>query len=103
MGACHMMVAMNHEENARCCVCGWTDRRSLVGVVLIGGAHATLCGSHALMHRESAATATSEFELRRLLRDRRARRDRRCDGDELGAALTAAFQNERRSGDRRDA
>jgi hypothetical protein len=94
---------MNPTENARCCVCGWTDKRSLVGVVLTGGAHATLCGTHALMHRKSAATATSEPELRRVLRDRRGRRDRRCDGDELGAALTAAFQSERRSGDRRDA
>jgi hypothetical protein len=98
-----MAIAMNFKGTAHCCVCGWTDKRSLVDVALTGGAHATLCGSHALLHRKSAASAASEIELRRLLLDRRARRDRRCEGDELGAALTAAFQNERRSVNRRDA
>jgi hypothetical protein len=53
------------------------------------------------MHRRSPAQAASEPELRRLLRDRRGRRDRRDDGDELGAALNAAFNGDRRGPDRR--
>jgi hypothetical protein len=80
-----------------CCVCGTSDARALVDVALVGGHHATLCGSHALMHRRSSAQARSESELRDLLRDRRGRRERRRDGDELGAALTAAFSGGRRT------
>jgi hypothetical protein len=84
-----------------CCVCGASDARALVEVVLRGGARATLCGSHALMHRRSTVQASSEVELRRLLRDRRGRRDRRDDQDELGAALNAAFNGDRRGPERR--
>ncbi len=84
-----------------CCVCGSRDARSLVDVVLIGGAQATLCGSHALMHRRSATQARTGVQLRELLGDRRGRRDRRTEGDELGAALTAAFSGDRRAADRR--
>jgi hypothetical protein len=64
-----------------CCVCGAKDARALVRVILRGGARATLCGSHALMHRRATVQASSELELRRLLRDRRGRRDRRDDQD----------------------
>jgi hypothetical protein len=84
-----------------CCVCGATDARSLVDVVLIGGAKATLCGSHALMHRRSPAQARSSAQLRAMLADRRDRRDRRTEGDELGSELLAAFSGDRRAGDRR--
>ncbi len=84
-----------------CCVCGASDARALVEVTLLGGARATLCGSHALMHRRSPVQGTSVTELRRLLRDRRGRRDRRESPDELGAALEAAFSGERRAADRR--
>jgi hypothetical protein len=88
---------------ASCSVCGATDARALVDVVLLGGARTTLCGTHALMHRRAPAPATTVAELRRLLRDRRARRDRRHEGDELGATLTAAFHTARRGSDRRRA
>ncbi|HXN32334.1 MAG TPA: hypothetical protein VN894_10750 [Polyangiaceae bacterium] len=86
-----------------CCVCGASDTRTLVDIDLAGGARATLCGSHAIMHSRAATRARSESELRELLRDRRGRRDRRELGDELGAALTDAFNDERRAGDRRQA
>ena len=88
-------------SGSSCCVCGITDARSLVDVVLIGGASATLCGSHALMHRRSPMQARSSAQLREMLGERRDRRDRRTEGDELGAALTAAFSGDRRAGDRR--
>jgi hypothetical protein len=84
-----------------CCVCGASDARILVEVTLDGGANATLCGSHALMHQRTGTKARSEAELKTALADRRGRRDRRQVGDELGAALTAAFQSARRSADRR--
>ncbi|MCL2447702.1 MAG: hypothetical protein FWD17_02010 [Polyangiaceae bacterium] len=84
-----------------CCVCGESDARALVDVNLASGASATLCGSHALMHARARATAQSEADLRNALSDRRGRRDRRRDGDELGAALTAAFSGTRRTGERR--
>jgi hypothetical protein len=74
-----------------------------VDVVLIGGRRATLCGSHALMHRRLPLQARSESQLRELLRDRRGRRDRRSEGDELGEQLTAAFSSDRRAADRRRA
>ena len=86
---------------APCCVCGASDARALVEVVLRGGARVVLCGSHALMHRRATVQAASEVELRRALRDRRGRRDRRDDQDELGAALNAAFNGDRRGPDRR--
>jgi len=72
-------------------------------VALRGGDRATLCGSHALMHRRSTVQAGSVAELRALLRDRRGRRDRRDGGDELGIALEAAFQPNPRGADRRRA
>jgi hypothetical protein len=84
-----------------CCVCAASDARVLVDVTLRGGAHATLCGSHALMHRRAGEQASTEVELRRLLRDRRGRRDPRNDQDALGAALNAAFNGDRRGPDRR--
>ncbi len=94
---------MKHQVGARCCVCGDNDRRALVAVTLTSGARATLCGSHALDDRRAAVKPRTEAELRELLRDRRGRRDRRQDGDELAAALTAAFRAERRSVERRSA
>jgi hypothetical protein len=87
-----------------CCVCQASDKRTLVEVLLVGGARATLCGSHALMHRRSAIQARSARELREVLRDKRARAERRDDsGDELGAALASAFAGERRTVERRRA
>jgi hypothetical protein len=88
---------------ASCAVCGARDARALVDVTLRGGARTTLCGSHALMHRRSSVQAASEAELRKLLRDRRGRRDRRESHDELGAALEAAFAGDKRGPDRRRA
>ena len=84
-------------------MCGVADKRALVEVGLLGGGRAMLCGSHAVMHGRAAPKARSQSELRELLRDRRGRRDRRHEGDELGAALTAAFSGERRAADRRRA
>jgi hypothetical protein len=84
-----------------CCVCGARDARALEDVVLIGGAPATLCGSHALMHRRGATQARSTAQLRQLLGERRGRSERRSVGDELGAALSAAFSDDRRVADRR--
>jgi hypothetical protein len=92
---------MKEVLGSSCCVCGARDARQLVGVVLIGGARATLCGSHALMHRRSSVQARSLAQLRELLGDRRERRERRSTGDELAAALTAAFSSDRRMADRR--
>jgi hypothetical protein len=92
---------MTQTLGSSCCVCKASDGRTLVEVVLHGGAHATLCGSHALMHGRSTERASTEVELRRLLGDRRGRRDRRDDQDELGAALNAAFNGDRRGPDRR--
>jgi hypothetical protein len=87
-----------------CCVCQASDRRSLVEVTLIGGERTTLCGSHALMHRRSAVQARTPEELRKVLRDKRARSERRDDeGDALGAALASAFAGERREVQRRRA
>jgi hypothetical protein len=99
---------MKPKAGPRCCVCGESDRRALVVVALGGreggeGSGVTLCGSHELMHRRSGSVASSEKELRELLRDRRGRRERRLEGDELGAALTAAFNAERRAAERRRA
>jgi hypothetical protein len=84
-----------------CCVCGECDGRALVDVVLLGGAHVTLCGSHALMHRRAMTQARTGTQLRELLGDRRNRSERRTEGDELGAALSAAFSGDRRVADRR--
>jgi hypothetical protein len=87
-----------------CCVCGATDARALAEIVLIGGERATLCGSHSLMHRRSVTQARSASQLREMLGERRARSDRRAvgrDGDELAAALTAAFSGDQRVAERR--
>ena len=84
-----------------CCVCGASDGRALEDVVLIGGSHATLCGSHALMHRRSPMQARSTAQLRQLLGERRGRSERRSIGDELGDMLAAAFSGDRRVADRR--
>jgi len=86
-----------------CCVCGNSDSRALADVEIEGSTRVVLCGSHALMYGRANGRSRSESELRALLRDRRGRRDRRQDGDELGAALTAAFSNDRRGSDRRRA
>jgi hypothetical protein len=95
---------MKAQAGSRCCVCGESDRRALVAVALAGGGtRTTLCGTHELMHRRSGGIARSENELRELLRNRRERRERRLEGDELGAALTAAFRAERRAAERRRA
>lgn len=92
---------MTQVNSPGCVVCGVADARALENVALEGGARVTLCGSHALMHRRLDNPARTASELRELLADRRWRRDRRQDGDELGAALTAAFSGSRREGDRR--
>ncbi|MGH7436842.1 MAG: hypothetical protein ACRENE_14305 [Polyangiaceae bacterium] len=84
-----------------CCVCGATDARALVEVSLVGGARATLCGSHALMHRRSPMDARSAADLKIRLSDRRRRSERRSDGDELGQSLSEAFAGERRAAGRR--
>jgi len=84
-----------------CCVCGASDTRALVDVPLTGGACATLCGSHALMHSRGKVPVRTVGELRTQLRDRRGRRDRREEGDALGDALAAAFNGDRRGPGRR--
>jgi hypothetical protein len=84
-----------------CVVCGEQDARALALVALDGGTSVVLCGSHALIHGRSGGRARSVAELRRLLAERRGRRDRREAGDELGEALTSAFQGEKRGVDRR--
>jgi hypothetical protein len=94
---------MTQSLSAYCCVCGVRDVRALVDVMLVGGAHATLCGSHAIMHTRLSPGVRSEPELRELLCDRRGRRDRRQPGDELGVALEQAFSDQRRERDRRRA
>jgi hypothetical protein len=82
-------------------MCGLRDERALVEVTLQGGARATLCGTHALMHSRTRAPVRTIAELQTLLRERRGRRDRREEGDALGDALTAAFNGERRATGRR--
>jgi hypothetical protein len=94
---------MRHILGLRCCVCEASDERTLVEVELDGGGRATLCGSHAIMHGRSKQDARSAADLRDLLRDRRARSERRHEGDELGTALTTAFNSNRRTADRRRA
>ncbi|HLK37485.1 MAG TPA: hypothetical protein VKU41_12085 [Polyangiaceae bacterium] len=89
------------EAAGSCCVCGASDSRGLVELALAGGTHVVLCGTHALMHRRSRARARSIDELRRFYGDRRLGADRRGEADELAAALTAAFNGDRREGDRR--
>jgi hypothetical protein len=94
---------MNQMLRGSCCVCGSRDERALVEVALAGGGSAILCGTHALMHNRARLPAWSTDEIRRRLRERRGGDDRRSEGDELGEALTQAFNGERRGGDRRRA
>src|SRR5262249_32743638 len=95
-------VNVEQTEHGACVVCGTRDARLLVTVELQGGAVATLCGSHALMHSRTGETARNVTELRAALAERRAH-DRRAEGegDELAERLTAAFTRERRSSERR--
>ena len=89
-------------QHGACAVCGARDARLLVMVELRGGAAATLCGSHALMHSRASAKLETVAELRAALGDRRSS-DRRAmgEGDELAEKLTAAFSRDRRSTERR--
>jgi hypothetical protein len=96
-----MGTLMRPTRGACCCVCQNKDDRALAVVDLPDGGRATLCGTHALMHRRTDARPCSESELQALFADRRGRRDRRDEGDALGAALTAAFAGERRAVERR--
>ncbi len=85
-----------------CVVCGARDARMLVLVELCGGAAATLCGSHALLHSRLNEPCRSVTELRTALADRRETdRRSRGEGDELAERLTAAFTRDRRSTERR--
>jgi hypothetical protein len=94
---------MTRTSDSSCCVCDASDARALVDITLPGGKRATLCGSHALMHRRSSMDARTPAELRTLLSERRRRSERRSEGDALGDALTAAFAGERRAAGRRRA
>lgn len=89
-------------EHDGCAVCGAKDARLLVMVELPGGAAATLCGSHALMHGRLGEPCRTVTELRASLGERRSS-DRRAvgEGDELAERLTAAFTRERRVHERR--
>ncbi len=89
-------------EHGACAVCGARDARLLVMVELPGGAAATLCGSHALMHSRMGEQCRTVTELRAALCERRST-DRRAlgEGDELAERLTAAFTRERRVQERR--
>jgi hypothetical protein len=85
-----------------CCVCGTRDARLLMMVELRGGAAATLCGSHALLHSRMGAEATTVTELRESMTDRRSYERRAIgEGDELAEKLTAAFTRDRRGRERR--
>jgi hypothetical protein len=87
---------MSRTSDSSCCVCNASDARSLVDVVLRGGGRATLCGSHALMHRRSSMEARTPADLRVMLSERRKRAERRTEGDALGESLSTAFAGERR-------
>ena len=93
---------MVRKPSSSCCVCGESDARALTTTTLRSGVLVTLCGSHELMHRRSAAPASSETELRDAFGERRETNRRgRADIDELAASLTAAFARDKRVGDRR--
>lgn len=83
-----------------CVVCGLRDARALTHVRLSGGAKATVCGTHALMHRRDGRASTPS-ELRTMLRDRRERTRRAGEHDELAQGLADAFAGQRRSAERR--
>jgi hypothetical protein len=82
-------------------VCGCDDGRALLEVEVEPGAETTLCGSHALILDRASERPGSAADLKEMLRDRRDPRERRVVGDELGDRLVAAFNVERRVGDRR--
>jgi hypothetical protein len=85
-----------------CAVCGTRDARLLVMVELSGGAAATLCGSHALMHSRTGSKSRTETELREAMAERRGHERRaQAAGDELAERLTAAFTRDRRTAERR--
>ncbi len=89
-------------EHGTCAVCGARDARLLVMVELRGGAAATLCGSHALMHSRIGAKSRTVTELRAVVAERRANERRATgEGDELAERLTVAFTRERRASERR--
>lgn len=85
-----------------CVVCGLSDARQLATIALKGGETAVLCGSHALHHGRTGASARSVAELKTSLGERRST-SRRGTGevDELAERLTAAFTRERRTAERR--
>ena len=78
-----------------CAVCGADDARTLSSTVLASGAVIIVCGSHAVAHARASWSAKSLTELRVMLADRRANRDRRGahpgNVDELAAGLATAF------------
>ncbi len=84
-----------------CAICGENDLRMLDQLRLSGGETAMLCGSHALVLRRLAKTPRTIAELKSFVGERRRSDERRIEGDELGEALTAAFNGERRGSDRR--
>ncbi|HZU83233.1 MAG TPA: hypothetical protein VE987_09965 [Polyangiaceae bacterium] len=97
------LAKMKDRARRSCCVCGVSDARALVDIVLAAGPRVTLCGSHAVMLERARVSPGSEPELRVALRERRGRADRRRAGDELGCALIGAFSGGRRGADRRRA
>lgn len=86
-----------------CVVCGARDARVLSTTRLARGDVVVVCGSHEVSHGRAGRVAASVAELRVLVGDRRARKDRRAQpGDELGLALSAAFDpREHRKRERR--
>jgi len=89
-------------EHGACAVCGTRDARVLMMVELAGGAAATLCGSHALMHSRTTEPCRTVTELRAALAERRdTERRAQGEGDELAERLTAAFTRDRRASERR--
>ncbi len=84
-----------------CCVCGYSDTRGITTTRLASGEVVVVCGTHELMHRRTENAARTVFELRRLVRERRETRRRGQAPDELGARLSDAFMDDRRSADRR--
>lgn len=88
-------------DGTSCVVCGWSDKRALFDVHLVGGERTVLCGSHALMHRRERTRATTVGDLVQLLRERRGGERRGGEADELGARLSEAFAPDRRAGEDR--
>jgi hypothetical protein len=88
-------------DRSSCVVCGERDERALSTLKLIDGTRVFVCGSHDLIYRRSGQTASTVEELREIAADRREHSARRDAGDELGSQLSAAFANDRRSGQER--